>query len=254
MPDQLAHYIFARRVLAASDMQLRKRISADAAIFRVGTFGPDPLFNDPSPYRRAEGFEMHKRPGREALERMRRPVRERMPWAAEYAAGFFCHYALDRLCHPDILDMARRGVARHVAIEGAYDRQLMLREDVRLPRRIPLSASALKAAACMYKRVGPGRLRADIDAFWQIRRFVAFGGGTALAHIPGKVHSGWDGLIPYKNPAPGLQACFDRLDELMGAGVEIAARQLELYFEALDRDLPLDDWLCADFSGFQTRL
>lgn len=253
MPDQLAHYLFAQKVLAAADISLRKRICADAPIFRVGTFGPDPLFNDPSLYRRAEGFEMHRRSGRMALERMRRPIEERMPWAAEYAAGFFCHYALDRLCHPDILEMAKRGVARHVAIEGAYDRELMMRQEIRLPRRIPLSASALKAAACMYARVSPGRLRTDIEAFWQIRRFVIFSGGTPLAFLPGRINAGWDGLIPYKTPTAALRECFDRLDELMETSVAPAARELELYFQAIDQKQPLGDWLCADFSGFQTQ-
>jgi len=254
MPDQLAHYLFARKVLDASDAALRRRIIADAPAFRAGTFGPDPLFNDPSPYRRAEGFEIHRRPGREALERMRRPLEERLPWAAEYAAGFFCHYALDRLCHPDILEMARRGVARHVAIESAYDRELMLREGIRLPRRISLSRSALRTAAHMYRRLGPGRLGADIEAFWQIRRFVIFGGGTPLAALPGRLSAGWDGLIPYKNPAPELKECFERLDQLLEESVQPTARQLEMYFAAIDQKCPLDDWLSADFSGFQTQL
>jgi len=159
MPDQLAHYLFAQKVLAAADGSLRRRICPDAPAFRAGTFGPDPLFNDPSPYRRAESFEIHRSPGRKALERMRGPIEAKMPWAAEYAAGFFCHYALDRLCHPDILDMARRGVARHVAIESAYDRQLLLRHGMHIPRRIPLSRSALRTAACMYTRVGPDGCR-----------------------------------------------------------------------------------------------
>ena len=254
MPDQLAHYRFAQRVLAAADVSLRRRICGDAPAFRVGTFGPDPLFNDPSPYCRAEAFDIHRRPGCEVLERLRRPVQTRMPWAAEYAAGFFCHYALDRLCHPDILEMARSGVAQHVAIEGAYDRQLMMRENIRMPRRIPLSRNTLKVAASTYTRVGPGRLQVDIEVFWQIRRFVLFGGGTRLSAIPGKFNQSWDGLIPYKNPTPALKECFDRLDELMNMSVEIAARQLELYFIAIDRNLPLNDWLCADFSGFQTQL
>lgn len=252
MPDQLAHYIFARKVLEASEADLRKRICGDAPAFRAGTFGPDPLFNDPSAFRRAEGFELHKRPGRESLERMRCPLEKRMPWAAEYAAGFFCHYALDRLCHPDILDMARRGVARHVAIESAYDRELMLRMGIRMSRRIPLSTSALKTAACMYRRVGPGRLGADIEAFWQIRRFVIFGGGTPLASVPGKFNARLDGLIPYREPSTELKECFVRLDELMEESVEPVARQMKLYFEAVDTHLPLNDWLNADFSGFQT--
>ena len=254
MPDQLAHYLFARKVYDALDAELQKRICIDAPAFRAGTFGPDPLFNDPSPFRRAEGFELHRRPGNEALERMRRPLQERLPWASEYAAGFFCHYALDRLCHPDILDMARRGVARHVAIESAYDRELLLRLGIRLPRRIPMSMSALRTAARMYRRVSPGRLGADIEVFWQIRRFAIFGGGTALAAVPGRIHNGWDGLIPYENPTSELKECFNRLDELMGNSVKPAARQLGFYFKAIDRDLPLDDWLCADFSGFQPRL
>lgn len=254
MPDQYAHYLFARKVLAAVDIGLRRRISADAAIFRVGTFGPDPLFNDPSPYCRAESYELHRHSGREAMERMRRPVAERMPWAAEYAAGFFCHYALDRLCHPDILEMAKRGVARHVAIEGAYDRELMLRDGIRLPRRIPLSGSALRAAACMYRRVGPGRLRADVEAFWQIRRFTAFSAGTIISSIPGRLSRDWDGLIPYREPTPELKECFLRLDQLMEAGVEPAARQLELYFIAIEQKQPLDEWLSLDFSGFPTQL
>lgn len=254
MPDQFAHYIFARRVLAAADDSLRARICASSAAFRAGSFGPDPLFNDPSPYCRAEGFALHRQAGAEALGRMRGPVKQRMPWAAEYAAGFFCHYALDRLCHPYILEMAERGVARHVSIESAYDRELMLRENARLPRRIRLSKSALRAAACMYRRVGPRRLQADIDVFWQIRRFTAFGGGTGLAAVPGKINPDWDGLIPRRDPAPGLRECFARLDRLMEEGVETAARQMKLYFRAIDRDLPFDEWMNADFSGFQTQL
>ena len=56
MPDTLAHLLYARRVLAAAQPLLRARISPDSPAFRAGTFGPDPLFNDPSPERRAEGF------------------------------------------------------------------------------------------------------------------------------------------------------------------------------------------------------
>ena len=253
MPDHLAHYLFARRVLAEASEGLRKRICVDSAAFRSGTFGPDPLFNDPSSRRRAEGFEMHRRSGREALERMRAPVREKMPWAAEYAAGFFCHYALDRLCHPDIKAMAAQGIARHVAIESAYDRELRLRGKIRLPRRISLSSSALRAAAEMYRHTGPRMLGADVEAFWQIRRFVAFGGGTPLAKVPGKTVRKLDGLIPYAEPTEALRACFVCLDKRIESSVGIAAEQLERYFHAIDQNLPLDPWTDADFSGFQTQ-
>lgn len=254
MPDQLAHILFARRVVAAADESVRRRVNAASPAFRAGTFGPDPLFNDPSPYRRAEGVEMHRRSGREALERMRLPVQSRMPWAADYAAGFFCHYALDRLCHPDIKRMAETGELRHVALETAYDRRLRGRGLNDLPGRIALSRSALQAAACMYQRVKPGALRADIEIFWQIRRFLVLGGGTPLAHVPGKFMPRLDGLIPYAENSPAIERGMDLLDELIERGIEPAARQLEKYFAAIDLNLPLDGWTDADFSGFKTQL
>lgn len=254
MPDQLAHILFARRVVAAADESVRRRVNAASPAFRAGTFGPDPLFNDPSPRRRAEGVELHRRSGRCALERMRRPVQEAMPWAADYAAGFFCHYALDRLCHPDIKRMAAAGEIRHVALETAYDRRLRERGMNDLPRRIILSPPALRAAACMYQRLTPGQLKADIEIFWQIRRFVAFGGGTPLAHVPGKFMPKLDGLIPYAENSPAVERGIDLLDELLEAGVAPAAQQLNLYFAAIDADIPLDGWTDTDFSGFQTQV
>ena len=254
MPDQLAHILFARRVIARADEMVRARVNAASPAFRAGTFGPDPLFNDPSPRRRAEGFELHRRSGREALERMRGPVVDGMPWAADYAAGFFCHYALDRLCHPDIKRMAAAGEIRHVALETAYDRRLRQRGLNDLPRRILLSPPALRSAACMYQRLTPGQLRSDIEIFWQIRRFVAFGGGTPLAHVPGKFMAKLDGLIPYAENTPGIERGIDLLDRLMEEGVDAAAQQLGLYFAAIYENRPLDAWTDADFSGFQTQV
>ena len=254
MPDQLAHILFARRVIAAADENIRARVNDHSPALRIGTFGPDPLFNDPSPRRRAEGVEMHRRSGREALERMRQPVRERMPWAADYAAGFFCHYALDRLCHPDIKRMAAAGEIRHVALETAYDRRLRQRGENDLPLRIPLFPAVLRAAACMYQRSGAAALRADIEIFWQIRRVLALGSGTALAHVPGKFVDKLDGVIPYRENTPAIERGMNLLDELISGGVEEAAHQLNLYFRAIDENAPLDPWTDADFSGFQTRL
>lgn len=253
MPDQLAHILFARRVVAAADENVRARVNPHSPAFRAGTFGPDPLFNDPSPYRRAEGVEMHRRSGREALERMRAPVRDHMPWAADYAAGFFCHYALDRLCHPDIRRMTAAGEIRHVALETAYDRRLRERGLNDLPRRIPLPKPALQAAANMYRRLTPGRLKTDIEIFWQIRRFLVLGGGTPLAHVPGKFVKKLDGLIPYAENTPGIERGIEILDQLIEGGIEEAAQQLNLYFAAIEKDLPFDHWTDADFSGLETQ-
>lgn len=253
MPDQLAHFLFARRVLEGADEAVRSRVNSLSPAFRAGTFGPDPLFTDPSPRRRAEGVEMHRRSGRDALERMRKPVRDRMPWAADYAAGFFCHYALDRLCHPYIKEGASKGEFRHVGLETAYDRRLRERGNNDMPARIILSSAALKAASQMYKRVGPGYLKADIEIFWQIRRFLAFGGGTKLAYIPGKIVPRLEGLVPYPENSAAIERGIEALDQLMEESIAPATEQLNLYFECIDKNLPLDGWTNPDFSGFQTQ-
>lgn len=253
MPDQLAHYLFARRVLAASGEALRRRIRPDSPLFRAGTFGPDPLFNDPSPRRRAESFELHRSPGCFALERMRPALQAGMPHAAEYAAGFFCHYALDRICHPYIKAMAARGESMHVAIETAYDRALHLRGEGDLPLRIRLSGAQLRAAVQMYRRLTPRQFAADLEIYWQIRRLLILSGGTVLAPALGRLRPGWNGLIPYKTPSPALEEYFVRLDALMEAGVAPAADQLARYLRCLEENLPLDPWTNADFSGFHTQ-
>lgn len=254
MPDQLAHILFARRVLECAGEHVRSRVNGFSPAFRAGSFGPDPLFNDPSPRRRAEGVQMHRRSGREALERMRLPVQQRMPWAADYAAGFFCHYALDRLCHPYIKERSAAGDFKHVGLETAYDRRLRQRGNGDMPIRIILSSSALCAAACMYERVNPLQLKADIEIFWQIRRFLAYGGGTKIAYVPGKIVPRLEGLVPYPENSPAIERGIDQLDVLMEQSVAPAVEQLNLYFSAIDKNIPLDPWTDADFSGFQTQL
>lgn len=249
MPDQIAHMLFARRVYAAARPDLRARICVDSPVFRAGTFGPDPLFNDPCPRRRAEGFEMHRRPGRESLERMRGPVTGGMPWATDYAAGFFCHYALDRICHPDLKAMAARGEAKHLAVEIAYDRRLYLRGGVDVPRRVELSGSALRAAAAMYTRLTPRQYRADLRAYWKLRLLVLRAGGTRLARTVGRIRPEFDGVIPYAEPSPGVLRGMEMLEAHMADSVPLVADQLARYFDALDAGAPLDPWLDADFSG-----
>ena len=249
MPDQLAHIRFARRVLEAADSSVRARVCVDSMAFRCGTFGPDPLFNDPLPSGRAEGLGLHRKPGRVALERMREPVRNRMPWAADYAAGFFCHYALDRLCHPMLKEMAERGEAQHVAVETAYDRVLLRRSRDDMPARIHLSATALRAASMMYEGISPARFRADLVGYWMLKHFLLFKGSSCLAFIPGHFWASADGFIPYAEPSPGVVRGMELLEVCIDEAVMPAAEQLNRYFAAIDGGLPLDPWTDADFAG-----
>ena len=248
MPDQLAHYLFARRAWTACG-ELHRRIDPASSAFRAGSFGPDPLFNDLSAARRGQGFGAHRSPGRLSLEKLRRPVKENWPAAADYAAGFFLHYALDRLCHPSLKQMDAQGEARHVPTEAAYDRALWLRENRRMPRHILLGGDACRVAVQVYENVTPEQFRRDVNAYWKLRRLLLLGGGTLLSKLPDKLNPAWQGIIPHGTPSAATLRGIAMLDELLESSVDIAAQQLGLFFRAIDHDLPLDGWTDADFAG-----
>ena len=246
MPDQLAHMIFARE--AALRAGLSARLDLTSAAFCAGTFGPDPLFNDVSANIRAFGLGMHKRPAREAMERMREPILGGMPMAAEYAAGFFCHYALDRICHPTLIEMARRGEAKHIAVETAFDRLLYQQGAGHLRRRLMLGRAGLLAAVQMYPGVSPRRFQADVNIYLRLRRAMVLG-GTPLATVAGLVAPKYRGVVPFSHPDAGTRAGMQRLEALMRENIDLAAEQLARFFSAVDGGAPFDAWLNADFSG-----
>lgn len=249
MPDQLAHYIFARRVLAAARPQIQNRVDPDSTAFRLGTFGPDPLFTDLNSHHRSEGFWLHRQPGFVSLERMRDAVRRELPRAADYAAGFFTHYALDRICHPDLKAMDARGEAKHLPLEAAYDRALYQRGFQNLPRRIRTGEEDCCAAARMYRALTPRQYGADVRVYWAMRRALVLQSGRFLASLPGKLSPAWDGIIPYAEPPAGILRGFEVLDQWLSDGVPVAAEQLERYFDAIDSGAPLDPWTALNFAG-----
>lgn len=250
MPDQLAHFIFARRVWAALGKDMQNRIDPSSMAFRAGSFGPDPLFNDLSAARRSQGFQLHKRSGAAAMERFRPAVQANQPSAADYAAGFFTHYALDRLCHPYLKALDKQGKLRHIPLEAAYDRALKARGEAQpLPRSIVLSYEACRVAILPYEGVDVTAFYRDVRTYWKLRLLLLEGGGK-LSLLGNRLGAGWRGVLACDAPSQEVQAGIAQLDQLLLASVQPAAAQLEACFKAFDRGLALDSWLDADFSGF----
>ncbi|MBQ3574951.1 MAG: zinc dependent phospholipase C family protein [Clostridia bacterium] len=248
MPDQLAHFLFARRVYEKCGDDIRRRIDVSSPAFRAGTFGPDPLFNDTNALRRREGFEMHRLSCAELMERMRPAIRRGMPRAADYAAGFFCHYALDRICHPELIRRHSAGPDRHVPMETAYDRYLFLRGERDVPHRIPLSDADCRAACEMYLSQTPESFRRNVNAYWRLRRLLLAAGGGPLSRIAA-VKPAWKGIIPEKHPGEGIKSAIAMLDEYLESSVDTAAEQLERLFRSFDGETEFDPWLDYNFKG-----
>ena len=227
---------------------LARRVDADSAVFRAGTFGPDPLFNDPRGNIRRLGLGMHKRPGREPMELLRRAVRDELPQAEAYAAGFFCHYALDRICHPLLYGMQQSGEAGHVPTETAFDRLLYKKKLGRLPLSLPLGNDGCRAATQIYPPLSPAGFQKDVNLYLVLRRVMS-ASGTPLAVVSAAVLPKYRGLVPFSTPDAKTQRGIERLARVMRDNIDLASGQLKRFFDVIDNGTALDPWLNADFAG-----
>ena len=106
MANYFTHLTFGEQVLAALPEALSGPIRAHWEAFSLGCLGPDPLFfyHPAWPNRcRREGVRMHAQSALPAFQRLALAVREGIPMAKSYAAGFLCHYATDCVLHPYVV-------------------------------------------------------------------------------------------------------------------------------------------------------
>lgn len=176
MPDFYAHQVFGQLVFDALPGPVQKRLTPELPGYRCGLYGPDPLFfyhpmkSNPVS---AEGHRLHAYPPQTVLERYRTESARRTPYVLGYAAGFFCHYLLDSLCHPIVNAHARGSSLRHAAIEGAFDRSLISSGGSGLPFREPEDPAVYIAAALGYTQAGPEQFKLALRRFCQVSRLTA---------------------------------------------------------------------------------
>lgn len=108
MPAILTHDFFGRDAYADVSSRLGLLSVEEHDAFFLGNQGPDPLFYlvaDPrvSKGNRVGGLMHHARPAKLLLslhDALSMLTREERPVGEAYAAGFLCHYTLDRAMHP----------------------------------------------------------------------------------------------------------------------------------------------------------
>ena len=247
MPDMFTHMYFAKRVLTRCGGEIG--VSAETPAVWLGSFGPDPLFNDLSAARRAQGTGTHRRPGSEAMDRLRVGVRSGSPSARAYAAGFFTHYALDRLCHPDINRLAAGGNTTHLAIESRCEQLLRKRIPAEAPAFSCFSMEDCRAACALYDGISPGVFRGDLKGYLAIRRFINANAGKGISRLPGRLISGFDGFIARSEPTADEIRGAEGILKTLEDSVDLAAEQLTRCFDAIQSDTPLGAWCGPDFNG-----
>ena len=178
MPDFYAHEVFGAKVFAALPKPVQDRLEPEKDAWQCGLYGPDPLFfyhplwpNRPC----HEGHILHRQPPAVVLARYHTQTAMATPYAAAYAAGYYCHYALDAACHPLVNQSSRGNALRHTIIEGAFDRALRQSGagHERAPLELPTDSAVYAAAAMGYQYAQPDQYRAALKRFLQASRMLA---------------------------------------------------------------------------------
>ena len=161
MPNYYAHLRFGTQVLAGLPEYIRTCIAREYDAFLLGHYGPDPLYFSRSKKARALGRIIHHRPVKEIMGRMRTAVEKQAPFAAGYAAGFLCHFALDSSCHTYIKQCTHSDRLGHAKIETEFDRFLMAMDGVDIFTPMPNPAMPVSFYGILEQYIYPEIKGAD---------------------------------------------------------------------------------------------
>lgn len=255
MPSNYAHITFAKKVLPQLDVALQHRIQGEMAEYQVGSLGPDLLFFHPPVFmsRIAKiGSDMHNRPARDALERLRPLVLSGAPYAASYAAGFICHFVLDNACHPFVNDMAKQAKVSHLGLEVELDRYIAELEGKNPLKFKPLnSINPNQRLFCTLKGLYPLNEKQIKSCYKDIRStggmLISLGGSIvepAFSLVPAI-----RGTIMKKQPRENCLAPCGSLYRILENSVSAAAFLVGSYMISVRANSPLDPAFGGTFSG-----
>lgn len=137
MPSIYAHYRFGQEIFELLPEELKTITAKYRDLFNIGLQGPDllffyqPVFHN---YVNRLGYQIHDWKGRKFFQPAARIIRnsskpERL---LAYICGVVCHYALDVTCHPYVDSLVSGKHLNHCAIEGSFERTLIVEDHLPL--------------------------------------------------------------------------------------------------------------------------
>lgn len=169
MPSTYAHYRFGVEMLADMPADVRRSVQRFRRLYDVGLHGPDLFFYyNPVVKTRIGGLgsRFHDQSGQEFFTRVCRSLRLSPSEAGTaYLYGVLCHYCLDSICHPFVIEKTTGGPATHVELETEFDR-FLLEADGKTPPcaqdlspHIRLTPGECETAAAFYPSVTARHIR-----------------------------------------------------------------------------------------------
>lgn len=157
MPSVYAHYRFGRDIYELLPEEPKACVTKYRELFDIGLQGPDilffyrPIFHN---YVNQLGYQIHKWQGRRFFQTATRMIRNRQKKEASiaYLCGVACHYALDLVCHPYVEELVKYQHMNHCAIEGAFERCLIVEDHLPLDTLVTGSIKPSKQNAAVIHR------------------------------------------------------------------------------------------------------
>jgi len=264
MPNYYAHLYFGERVLADLPNALGKLIQGEWESFALGCFGPDPLFFY-QPLKKSEIWRsagiIHRSSALPLVKSLRTAVEEDIPMSRGFAAGYICHLALDHVCHAYVeARAARPGEPSHYAMEGEFDRYLMVQDGYPMVYRKSLmpvlqNEAVWTAGSAMYDHVQPEQLKEAYDYMsWCVAKLASFYCRfrgriiDAFSHVSPAVR-GVHGMALKKRVGAGCDESNEVMLQLLLDTVSVTAREIAGFFGSIAREEPLSLWFDRDFKG-----
>ncbi len=129
MPSYYAHFRFGTAALALLPPDTHRSVQRFRRLYNVGLHGPDLFYSyhliggGPTA---TLGVRYHEQTGKAFFTRICRAIRmERSEAASAYLYGALCHYVLDSVLHPYILELAADTGVSHARLESEFDRYLL---------------------------------------------------------------------------------------------------------------------------------
>ena len=244
MPDYYAHLTFGEKVLRNLPAELRNRIARQLEAYIYGQYGPDPLFFL-NGYTRKIAQRMHRNPVKLPVANLSGAVARGDDQADGYAAGFLCHFVLDSVCHPYVLDKASRSHLNHTAVEAEFDRFLMARRGILALKQMPMppmsrNYNVYSAGAVPYG-VTAAVYNHALAAFRLVAGAITAANGTPVRGIveaAGKAFPGLKslrGAVAGKLPSHEAYESNRALSLLMDGAVDNCCELIEDFFHEADR-------------------
>lgn len=149
MPSVYAHNRFGNDLLKLLPENTKSIILKHKELYDLGLQGPDLLFFYHPVFRNYVnqlGHQIHNWKGRKFFQTAVRQIRCQRDQEASiaYICGVACHYALDSICHPYVNECVRTKNLSHTAIEGSFERALLVEDHLPLNYLITNSLKANK--------------------------------------------------------------------------------------------------------------